>query len=104
MSKLPSELQRYLEAVREANERLVAQKRRQLDPKLHDDDMPWLATENNQMRAQIEGFEETLGADGVKALDQRLVIQKAVWHTWDDVFSAAEKMNAEIEKVLGDDG
>ena len=112
MTEIPDELRRYLEAVREANERLVEQKRRQLDPNLRDDEVPWLATENNQMRLQIAGFahapspddpegpSEALTKEDAKALDEALVIQSGTWETWEDVFEAAQKMNAAIGKAL----
>jgi hypothetical protein len=108
---LPDELKRYLIAVRESNERIVATKRRQLDPNLQDDDLPWLVTENEQMRMQLIGFQGepndhgefppgSLTTDETDTLIGRLVIHSATWDTWEDVFEAAEAMNAEIDKAL----
>lgn len=100
MSKLPDELRRYLEAVVEANERIAAEKRRQMDPNLQENDTPWLATENNQLGAQLKGFEEELPPGEAKRLFDELVIDSTEWKTWEDVMADAEAMNKRIKKAL----
>jgi hypothetical protein len=113
MSKLPNDLRTYLEAVREANDRIVTTKKRQLDPKLQDDDLPWLQTENDQLNSQIIGYafkptkdypeppEDALSDAEINDLIGKLVIPHGTsWETWQDVFDSAEKMNEAIDKVL----
>lgn len=101
MPELPDELRRYLEAVVEANERIVAEKRRQMDPNLREDDTPWLATENDQLGSHLKGFEDELPPGKARRLFEELVIDSTEWKTWEDVMADAEAMNKRIKKALG---
>lgn len=107
---IPSELRNYLEAVKEANERIVAEKKRQMNPDLTEQDKPWLFHESDQIGLQLRGFvpdgEEVpsgaLSAYEADKLSKKLMIPEQDYSTWQDVFDAAEKMNAEIDKLLKD--
>jgi len=122
MMTLPEDLRQYFQVVVESNERIVELKRRQLNPNLVDDDNPWLAAEQQSMAGMLKGFADHFGnverdekgavvsgdpaageAEALQLFDS-LVTDPATWKTWEDVFTAAEKMNARIETVLKNDG